>query len=192
VNRVAAQQVGVGHPLAAVDLGPVVHAARLGPALLRHGRGAAVHLEEERAGIVATRLVAVNIGTHVGVDAAHGRLAAGRTAQQPAEELDRVAAHVHRHPAAAAAHVPEPGGVWTVVLLRLLHQVDPAQRPLIDELLEADVLGREAQLLGVHELDLGLAAGVDHAVGLGEIKAEGLLADDVLAGRGRSHGGVAV
>src|SRR5262249_55231925 len=75
-----------------------------------------------------------------------------------AEELDAVAAHVHGDAAARTLHVPEPARVGAVVLLGLLDQVDLAQRPLIDELLEPDVFRRETQLLGVHQLDLGPSA----------------------------------
>ena len=69
----------------------------------------------------------------------------------------RVAAHVQQHAAAGAVDVPEPGRVRAVVLLALLDQEDVAQRALVDQLLGADVLGREAELLGVHQLDAGLA-----------------------------------
>ena len=70
------------------------------------------------------------------------------------------------------------------VLLALLDQDDVAERALVDELLGAHVLRREEQLLGVHQLDAGLAAGGDHRVGLFQGQAERLLADDVLAGAG--------
>ena len=120
MDGVAAEQVGVGHALAAVDLRPVVHAAQLGPALLGDGRYVAVQLQDQRAGVVAARLVAVDVGAHVGVDIFDVGLAAAGATQEPAEELDGVAAHIHRHAAAGAMHVPEPARMRTVVLLSLL------------------------------------------------------------------------
>src|SRR5262249_47471239 len=119
MNGVAAEQVGVGHSLAAVDLRPVVHAARLGPTLLRDGRGPAVHLEDEGTAITALGLVAVDVGAHVGVAATDVGLASLGSAQQPAEELDGMAPHVQCDPAAAPAHIPEPRRMGAVVLLRL-------------------------------------------------------------------------
>ena len=112
--------------------------------------------------------------------------------KHPAEEFDRVAAHVHRHAAAAEVRVVEPGGVRPVVLLHLLDKVRLAEGPGVDQLLQPDVLRGEAQLLGVHELHPACAAGVDHAVALGEVHGHGLLDDDVLAGRRRRHDGLAM
>src|SRR5438105_2093162 len=76
MNGVAAKQVGIGDAFAAIDFGAIVHAAGLGPALLGDGRRLAVHFENERAGIVAFGLIAVNVGAHVSINALHARLTA--------------------------------------------------------------------------------------------------------------------
>src|SRR5207247_1019119 len=68
--------------------------------------------------------------------------AGDRLAQQPAEELESVTAHVERHAAARTLHVPEPRRVRPVVLLGLLDEVGPAQRPLVEEPLQPHVLRR--------------------------------------------------
>ena len=62
----------------------------------------------------------------------------------------------------------------------------------VHELFGPHVLGREAQLLGVHEQHSGVGAGRDHPVGLGHGGAQGFLADDVLARLGRVATGLAV
>ena len=79
-----------------------------------------------------------------------------------------------------------------IVLLRLLEQVDLPQGALVHELLQADVLGGKAELLGVHQLDALLLAGGDHRVGFPQVQAERLLADHVLAGARRVHRPLAV
>src|SRR5690349_5057201 len=53
------------------------------------------------------------------------------------------------------------------------------------DLFQPHILGRETQLLGVHQLDLRAGARRDHAIRLGEIQAQGLLHDYVLAGGSR-------
>ena len=125
----------------------------------------------------------MDVRVHLGVDA--GDFGAR---QHPPEELEGVATHVERHAAAGPIGVPEPRRVRPIVLLRLLHHVDVAQRPLVGELLEPHVLGREAELLGVHELDARSVARVDHGIGVSKVQAEGLLADDVLPRLGRRDG----
>ena len=105
-------------------------------------------------------------------------------AQQPAEELDGVAAHVECHAAAAATCVEKPAGVGPVVLFRLLDQMDFAERAFVDQLLEPHVLGREAKLLGITQHYAGPFAGGDHPVALGEVHRHRLFDDDVLAGFG--------
>src|SRR5437879_2256409 len=104
-----------------------------------------------------------------------------RFAEQPAEELERMTAHVHSHTAAGVLHFPDASCVRHIVLLTLLDHVWLAQRSLVEQALEADVLRRGTQLLGVHQLDSAALAGGDHAVGLVEVHAQWLLADDVLA-----------
>src|SRR5262249_37809139 len=147
MDGVAAQDVGIGDTFAAIDLGAIVHAAGLGPALLGDCGYVAVHLEDEDGGVVATRLVAMDVGAHVGIDTSDLGATSLGAAQQPAEELDGMAAHVHGNAAAGTAHVPEPAGVRAVVLLGLLDEMDLAESALVDELLEPDVLWREAELL---------------------------------------------
>ena len=179
LDGVAVQQIGVGHAVGAVHFGPVVHAAQLGPAFLGHGDHPVGELQDQDGVVVAAGLVAMHLGAHLGVDRLDRR-----PAEHPAEELDGVAAHVHGHAAAGSLDVPEMRGVRAVVLLRLLQERGPAQRAGIQQLLEADVLGGEAQLLGIHQLHAGRAAGRDHPVGLGQVQAQRLLDHDVLAGRG--------
>ena len=73
--------------------------------------------------------------------------------EEPAAERDAVAAHVHEDAAARARDVPEPVGVRPEVLLALLDEVDLAEGAFPRHLLGLDVLGREEELLGVHEED---------------------------------------
>src|SRR6266446_6371925 len=65
MNGVAAKQVGVSHAFAAIDFGPIIHAARLGPALLGDGGHVAVHLKNEIADIFTFGFVAVDVSAHV-------------------------------------------------------------------------------------------------------------------------------
>ena len=58
------EQVGVDHAVGAVDLGAVVHAAGLGPALLGHADRAAAELDDDDRVVVAAGLVAVDEGAH--------------------------------------------------------------------------------------------------------------------------------
>ena len=110
-------------------------------------------------------------------DALHRRVAA----EHPAEPAEGVAAHVHQHAAAGLVDVPEPVAVGARVLLELLQHVDVADGALLHQRADALVLRREAQLLGVHQLPLVLAADGDHLVGLFERHAQRLLDDDVAA-----------
>src|SRR5207249_3751079 len=108
VNGVATEHVGVSDAFAAINFGTVVHAAGLGPAFLGDGRHVAVQFENERAGIVAFGLIGVDVSAHVGVDALHATFATFGSTQEPAKELDRMAAHVHGNAPAAALDVPKP------------------------------------------------------------------------------------
>ena len=78
------------------------------------------------------------------------------------------------------------------MLLALPDQVDVAERPFVHKLLGAGVLGREAQLLPVHELDSGALAGGEHLVRLGERAGERLLAHHVLPRLGSCDDDVAM
>ncbi len=129
--------------------------------------------------VVAPGSGAVHVGAQLGVDALHRRVI-----EDPAGELDGVTAHVHEDAAAGEVHIPEPVGVGPVVAFELPHVVDAAQGALVHELFGAHVLGCEAQLLRVHELDARPAAGLDHLVAFLEVQREGLLADHVLSGLG--------
>src|ERR1017187_4316365 len=103
--------------------------------------------------------------THLGIDSLDVRLSRGRAiAEQPAKELDGVATHVEGDSAAAATGVEEPGRVGAVVLLRLLHEVNLAESAFTDQLLEPDVLGREAQLFGITQEHPGPLTNGDHPV----------------------------
>ena len=105
-----------------------------------------------------------------------------------------MAAHVHGHAAARAADVVKVGRVGTVVLLALLEQRRAAERSRVEKLLEPYIFGCEAEFFGVHQLHAGAAARGEHGVGLGQVEAQRLLADDVLAGlgSGQGEGGVGV
>src|SRR3954453_3424143 len=94
-------------------------------------------------------------------------------------------AHAKGDAPPAAPRVIKPTGVRTVMLLRLLDEVDGSQRAFVDQLLEADVLGREAQLLGVAESDAGPLAGRDHPVAFRDVEGHRLLDADVLPRLGR-------
>ena len=64
-----------------------------------------------------------------------------RLAVNPADELDPVATHIHKHPPACKVLVPEPPGMWSRVLLALPHYEDVSKRlALISQLLGTDVL----------------------------------------------------
>ena len=148
---------------------------------------AVVEFEDQDRVVVAVGLVAVDLGAHLGVDGLDRR-----PAEHPAKELDGVAAHVHGDAAAGALDVPEVRRVRAVVLFGLFEQCGLAQRAGIEELFQADVFGGEAKLLGIHQFHVGLAAGRDHPVGFGQIQAERLFHDDVLAGAAASKCDLAV
>jgi len=137
--------------------------------------------------IVAPRFPGMRIGAHLGINRSDRR-----PAQHPAEELDRVATHVHRHAAAGAVHIPEMRGMRAIMFLRLLEQDRLTQRAAVQQLFESHVFRREAQLLGVHQFHARLAAGCQHSVGFGQVQAHRFLQNDMLAGRGGIHGDPAV
>ena len=126
------------------------------------------------------------VGVHEGAQLGCRRLGRGLVVD-PAGELDAVAAHVHEHSAAGALGIPEPVRMRAEVLLALAHQVHRPQRALVGQLLGPHVLGRKAELLGVHQKHARPAAGRDHLVGLGQRAGKRLLADHVLAGGGGRH-----
>ena len=173
------EQIGVSHAFGAMHLGPVVHAARLGPARLVEEEAAALELEDQQRVVLAPGLVAVHLGRELGVDRDDRR-----PVHHPAGEGDAVAAHVREHTAAGAIDIPEVGRVRAVMLLRLLDEGRAAKRAGIEQRLHTHVLGREAHLLGIHEEHAGILAGRHHAVGLGHAQAHRLLQHDVLAGGG--------
>src|SRR5690606_25718198 len=139
---VAVDQVGARLALRAIDLGLVINAARLGPAILRHAERPILKFDDAQAVILTLRLVAVHEGAHLRGDALHLR-----PVEDPASELDGVAAHVEQDATARQADVPEPRRVRPVVLLALLDEEHIAERPLVDEPLGAHILRREAQHL---------------------------------------------
>ena len=109
----------------------------------------------------------------------------GRAAEHPAEELNGMAAHIHRHATPGTLHIPEMCGVRAVMFLGLLEQHGMTERAAVEQLLQADILGSKAQFLRIHQLDLGSAAGGEHLVGLRQAQAHRFLEDDMLA---RSRG----
>src|SRR6516165_5164728 len=74
-------------------------------------------------------------------------------AVDPASELNAVTGHVHEHPAASQFRIPEPIRVRPVMLLRLPDQVDLSERTFVSKLFCPHILRREADLLGIHQLD---------------------------------------
>jgi hypothetical protein len=78
------------------------------------------------------------------------------------------------------------------VAFQVPHVVDVAQGALLHQLFDADVLGREAEVLAVHQDHALLAAAPDHAVALGEVQRHRLVDEDVFAGGGRVQRHLAV
>ena len=136
-------------------------------------------IDHEQATVIPLRFAGVNGRLQIAVHAGDGRFA-----EHPAGELDTMAAHVQHHATAAPGHIPKPGSMGTIVLLRLLDEIDGAQRTLIDQLLEPDILGSKAQFLGIHQLHTGSIARGDHAIALLETGRHRLFNDDVFAGGG--------
>ena len=91
-RAVAAEEVGIGHALVAVDLDAVVHAAVLGPAVLRHAGNAVFKFHDGYRIVIAVGNLFVEHGLHIGIDA----LGLG-SARHPAEPCHGMAAHVHHH-----------------------------------------------------------------------------------------------
>ena len=79
-----------------------------------------------------------------------------------------------------------------VVLLGLFEQHGAAKHAVIEQLLQPDVLGREAQLFRVHQLDAGLIARRDHAIRVRQVQAQRFLDDHMLAGLRSLHRDLAV
>jgi len=142
----ATEQVGAGEAVGTVDFALVVDAAVLGPTVLGQTDAPAFVLYDAEAMVFAPGLVGVYVGPHLRIDALDRRLA-----EDPAGELDAVAAHVEQDAAARAVYIPEPGHVWSGMLFALFDQEGLADGPFLDELFGPHVLGGEAQLLGVHE-----------------------------------------
>lgn len=94
-----------------------------------------------------------------------------------------MATHVHRDSAAGALDVAELSSVRSVVLFQLLEQRGASWRARIEQLFQAHVFWREAQLFSIHQLHVVLAAGGDHPVGLGEVQTKRLFDHRVFAGR---------
>src|SRR5262249_46568950 len=125
----AVQQVGVRHALAAIDLGPVVHAAQAGPALFNQSDRVVRTFNDQDGSLFAARLVFVDIGAALSVHT--GRF---RPAEDPAGEFNSMTAHVHEHAAAAAVHGPEPIGMGAEVLLTLLDEIHLAESAFVHQL----------------------------------------------------------
>ena len=98
-----------------------------------------------------------------------------------------MAAHVHDGAAAGARDVIEPVGVRAGVFFALLDHVELAHRAFLHQLLGAAVLGREAERLRVHQLDLVLLRGLHHRQAGFERVRERLFDHDVFAGLRRRH-----
>ena len=172
LEGVVAGHIGNGEALRAVDLGAVVEAAGTGPGVFGDADtavgvlvgGCEAHRDDSV--VVALRLVAVHERAELGVDGFDRGVA-----EDPAAVGDGVAAHVHEHAAAGALDVPEPVCVGAVVAFELADVVDVAESTFVGELLGADVLGRKAEVLAVHEEDARFLARRDHPVAL--VEAEG-------------------
>ena len=68
--------------------------------------------------------------------------------------------------------------------LQLAHVVDIAQRAVVGQLLGPHVLGREAEVLAVHQDHAGPPAGLDHLVTLARVHRHRLFHQHMLAGGG--------
>jgi hypothetical protein len=181
------KEIGKGNAFGAVDFGAVIHAAEFGPTFFGHGDGAVSEFEDEDGVVVTFGFGLVDVSAHLGVDGFDGR-----ATEYPPEEFNGVAAHVHGDAAAGAIDVPEMRSVRAVVFFRLFKQDGSAKRAAIEELFEADVFRRETQLLGVHQFDLGFAAGGEHLVGFGEVEAHRFFQDDMFAGASGVNGDLAM
>ena len=80
----------------------------------------------------------------------------------------------------------------TVVLLRLLDQVNFSQRAFVYQLLEPEILGCETQLLGIPQHDPSPLAGGDHPVAFREVQGHRLFHHHVLPRLGRAAGHLAM
>ena len=137
-ERTAAQQVGAGVPLIAVDFTAIIHAAALGPAVLDHGDLIALVLDDGIGMIFAFCPALVDESVHI-----RGYTLDLRFAQHPAGIFNRMTAHVHHHAAAGKIHIPEPGHVWAGMLLRLFGQERLADRAFFDQHFCAHVFRRK-------------------------------------------------
>ena len=88
------------------------------------------------------------------------------TPEQHAERVRQPVPHVQQHAAARLVHIPEPVAVRAEVFFALLDEEDAAKCPFVHQLLGPDILGGEAQLLGIHQQHARLATGGNHLVGL--------------------------
>ena len=78
------------------------------------------------------------------------------------------------------------------MFLGLLDEHRLPQCAAIQKLLEANIFRREAQLLGIHQLNLRLTAGRQHPVGISQVQAHRLFQHDMLAGGGGSDSHLAM
>ena len=126
----------------------------------------------------------------LGDERVHGGLHRGEVAQEVVEQVQDVRAHVVER--AAARHVPAQaprerlvGADVAGAIVAAAEGEDPPQEALVDELFRAQDSRVEAEVEGHLRLHAGLLHGGHHALALGHRHGEGLLAVDVLAGRGR-------
>ena len=106
----------------AVNFRAVVHPAHFCPTFLGQRYDSIGKLQNNQCVVVAFRLVLVNLRRHLRVNGFDGR-----PAEHPAEELDGMATHVHRHTATRSINVPEVWGVRAVVFFGLFQQSRYAQ-----------------------------------------------------------------
>src|SRR5207249_9293199 len=97
-------QIAISTPLRTKYLNAIVHPPGARPTLLRQPFGPVLEADNNRGVVFSPGFISVHEGSHVGKHGGRSGLAV-----KPAEEFNRVAAHVHGHPAAAARDVPEPG-----------------------------------------------------------------------------------
>src|SRR5262245_11683942 len=106
------EQIRKGDSLRAVNFRSVIHAAQFGPAFLGDRDSAVGKSEDQDGSVIPPRFMALYGVVHWRVNRVDRR-----AAKNPAEEFNRVAAHVHCHPAAATVHIPKMWSVWAIMLL---------------------------------------------------------------------------
>src|SRR5262249_9081286 len=156
-ERATLKHIGIDDSLAAVELRGIIHSALFGPAIFDQRRRSSFKFDDQDRIVVASGPRLMHVGAGLSVYGLNSRFA-----QHPSGELDSVTSHVEQHAASGPLYIPEPIRMRARMLFALLDQINLTDRPLIYERLGPDILGGETQFLGIHQLDLGIAAGRYH------------------------------